>query len=270
MDKNQIGVVIEGLDKDDGFIRASALINALREILAPFRKVDRCFSLSGKPTFHFNIIAMNYQSPFSATLEEVRDDSAFDNRPRVTNEVSSIYRSVHDGTFAEGQEEYGLIESMVNITKLIGHQIKSARLQINGNDIEIDEEFRTKIDLALVREETCNSYIRGMLEYINIHEAKNVFRIYPDIGPAKVVCHFPENMIEPAIKAIGKYVEVRGKLIFKAVAKYAHSIIVEEIEIFEPDEQLPSIFELQGIAPDLTGDLSTDEFVRKVRDGQLS
>ncbi len=37
-----------------------------------------------------------------------------------------------------------------------------------------------------------------------------------------------------------------------------------------PDNEVPSLDELKGSIPDLTGDLSTEEYVRKIRGGSVS
>ena len=133
----------------------------------------------------------------------------------------------------------------------------------------IDNEFKKIMSHALAPEEFSKGFIRGMLEYINIHQGKNVFRIYPDIGPVKISCHFSDKLMDAAITAVGKFVEVKGELKYKAVSQDPHEISVEEIEVMPEENALPSLYDLRGLVPNITGELTTEQFVRKIRDAQI-
>ena len=45
-----------------------------------------------------------------------------------------------------------------------------------------------------------------------------------------------------------------------------HKIKVQEMEVFPPASTLPSLRDLYGIAPNATGDMTTEQFVRQLRD----
>jgi hypothetical protein len=106
-----------------------------------------------------------------------------------------------------------------------------------------------------------------MLEQINIHEAANVFHIYPETGPKKVTCRFPSALYDDAVSAVGKRVEVFGTLKYRARATFPHEIAVRQIETFPPTHELPDWEDLRGRAPDATGGLPSEVFVRGLRDG---
>ena len=93
----------------------------------------------------------------------------------------------------------------------------------------------------------------------------NKFYIYPSLGPKKVVCHFPEAMVLDAIKAIQHHVEVTGNLKFKHRDFFPHEVEVENLRVFPPVNELPSLMSLRGIAPNATDDLDSVAFVRKRR-----
>ena len=129
-------------------------------------------------------------------------------------------------------------------------------------------EFKAKIDLTMAPEDTYAGFVRGALEYINIHGGQKVFRIYPQVGPNKVTCHFPDELKDMAISAVGRFVEVHGIMRYKSVSTFPHQIDVKKLEVLPNEDELPSIFDLRGIAPDLTGSLTSEEFVRSLRDAK--
>jgi len=105
-----------------------------------------------------------------------------------------------------------------------------------------------------------------VLEAINVHDGANVFRIFPDVGPSRVTCHFPSLLERDAVQAIRRFVEVTGILRYKAAADYPHEIEVRALEVLPLEEDLPSLEDLRGSAPDCTGHLLSEEFVRGLRD----
>jgi hypothetical protein len=270
MKKTQIKIIIEGMPEDNGLLRANAFIGQLDAITRNISKVDKLVSGKGTSSFYLRIIELSYGSPATVVMEPITENPDFDLREKTINKFCSTYQSIEAGALKKKEIEYSLIESLIETTNIIGKSINSTRIITDGYDLNITKEFKAKLDLILAPEERAKGFIRGMLEYINIHQGKNVFRIYPDVGPIKVTCHFPPGLTKSAIMAVGKYVEVKGELRYRAVAKYAHEIIVEEIEIFPPDEELPDLYDLRGIAPDLTEKLSSEEFVRKIRNATIS
>lgn len=270
MAKNEIKIVIEGMPQDNGLVRADAFINGLNSITKIIHRTDRIVSRKSMASFYLRITGLSYGSPATVTMEAVPQDPNIDLRKQTISKFYDTYESIQKGKLAEKEIESVLIEDMTEITNQIGKRINSIKVTMDEYDLTLTKEFKAKMELAISPEEKSSSFIRGMLEYINIHKNKNVFRIYPDIGPQKIICHFSEELTQKAIEAIGKYVEVRGELRFRAVSKHPHEIFVEEIEIFPPEEELPSLYELRGIAPNLTGQLSSEQFVRKIRDAKIS
>ena len=270
MAKNEIKVVIEGMPQDNGLVRVDAFVNGLNSITRAINRTDKTISGRGVTSFYLRITELSYKSPATVTMEAVPQNHDIDLRSQTIDKFYDTYESIQRGALAKKEIESILIEDMIEITKQIGKRINSIKITTDGHDLTLTKKFKAKMDLALAPEEKSSSFIRGMLEYINIHKNKNVFRIYPDIAPTKIICHFPEELRKDAIEAIGKYVEVKGELRFRSVSKHPHEIIVEEIEIFPPEEELPTLYELRGIAPDLTGELSSEQFVRKIRNAKIS
>ena len=107
--------------------------------------------------------------------------------------------------------------------------------------------------------------VSGTLESINIHAGTNKFTIYPLAGQPRVVCHFPESKMAEAIDGINRHVCVTGTLRFRPKDLTPFEIDVQEIEVYPPDDELPSLNSLRGVAPNATGGIDSVAFVQKIR-----
>ncbi len=108
--------------------------------------------------------------------------------------------------------------------------------------------------------------ITGMLEQINVHGGKNEFRIYPIAGPPFVKCKFSDDIKGEVKRAIEKNITIHGRLGYKPRASFPYYAEVRSLDIHPPDDKLPTFGSLEGIAPDATGDLSSEDFIRGIRD----
>ena len=132
----------------------------------------------------------------------------------------------------------------------------------------IDEgEVPENVDKALANVDRSYGIVEGRLEQINVHSGANRFRIYSEFEPKTVECRFPQSLKRQAISGIDSSVRITGVLKYLPRSDFPHEIEVEEMEILEPDDELPGLSDLRGIAPDATGDLSSEDFIRRQRDG---
>lgn len=96
-------------------------------------------------------------------------------------------------------------------------------------------------------------------------DAGGRFRIEPSVGET-AQCVFPAGKEREFRSALGRKVRATGELTYPAGSDFPRSIKVETVEILPEDDELPSLSDLRGIAPGITGDLSSEEFVRMLRD----
>ena len=108
--------------------------------------------------------------------------------------------------------------------------------------------------------------IDGWLEQINIHNRANTFKIYASLPSVfSVRCKFPQDLLEKVQNSLGTFVSVSGECFYRPDAAFPYKIDVREMDALPPSENLPSLDDLYGIAPDATGDKTTEEFVRESR-----
>ena len=129
------------------------------------------------------------------------------------------------------------------------------------------DRFKENVSTPRRGEERCISTVDGRLERINIHKNANTFTIYSSVLPRPpVTCKFPEALLGDVQRALGRFVSVRGKCFYRPGTAFLYRIDVWEMEVLPPSEELPSLSDLCGIAPDATGDKSSEQFVRELRD----
>jgi hypothetical protein len=61
-------------------------------------------------------------------------------------------------------------------------------------------------------------------------------------------------------------VEVNGTLKYRMGANFPHVIDVSSIVPFPPESEIPDWDDIRGLAPDATGKLSSEAFIRELRD----
>jgi hypothetical protein len=160
-----------------------------------------------------------------------------------------------------------LLEDIRALARPVGKTVKNTTLLFNGHTFDLSPKVQNEVDKALAVDDECEGSIEGMLEQINIHDGANTFHIYPSIGPRKLTCNFPSKLYDEAVSAVGRRVEVTGTLRYRFGASKPHQIVVSQIEIFPPDSELPSWDDLRGRAPGATDELSSEAFVRELRNG---
>jgi hypothetical protein len=117
-----------------------------------------------------------------------------------------------------------------------------------------------------LNDEVIESAINGTLELLIINKKNNLFNLYPVVGAQNILCDFPKTLLQKAIAAIGHYANVVGQYHYKYEHPYPYYVKVTDIEIYPDENQLPNLFDLRGIAPNATNGLSSEDFVREMRD----
>lgn len=264
-DDDRITLVIEGLPDDDGRVRFPAFVAELQSLNATINRLDREAN-DGKPATYFRIAELSYSSPARVVLEPQALPGRRQTGPLIIESLSRIATA-----FATGSELYEfdaeLLEDIRDLAKPVGRQVKSATLLFNDTRIDLTPQVARRVDDALAVDEECEGSVEGMLEQINIHSGANTFHIFPEVGPKKVACSFPMALYDDAVAAVGRAVEVFGTLRYRARASFPYQIAVTGIDTAPPEYDLPDWEDLRGRAPDATGGLSSEAFVRELRDG---
>jgi len=263
--EDRITLVIEGLPEDEGQVRFGTFMSQLQSLASTLTRLDREAN-EGKHVTDYRIAELSYSSPVRVVIEPTsRALTPYPGR-KIVASLGRVAHALENGEDLS-QLDADLLEDIRNLARPVGKTVKNTTLIFNDHVLDLTPIIAAKVDRALAVDEECEGSVEGMLEQINIHLGANTFHIYPEVGPRKLTCRFPSRLHDDAISAVGRRVEIFGTLHYRIGATFPHQIAVAQIEVFPPDSELPNWDDLRGRAPDATGDLSSEAFVRELRSG---
>lgn len=274
MAENLITVQFEGVPEENGHVRLGAFIEQLEAVRSALKQAERMVSGDDSQSVYYRIIDLRHNSPAIIVLEAVKIPPAqmpHKKRRDVPDysgaTVAGFFQSLNE--ISEKKIPVGAdlqaLEAYRNLTAPLNKSISSVQIVNTSKKVRIDESFKEAIDEIIGPDEMMEGSIGGMLERVNLHNTSR-FDIFPPIGPKQVVCDFKPHLRAQVIAALDKYVLVSGKIRYKKLQDFPYAINAESIELLPDESELPTIFDIRGMAPDLTGGKTTEEFLESVRD----
>lgn len=265
---NRITLQIEGSPEDKGHPRLADLIKQLEIFQKALAQTERMVTGNEEREVYYRVVDLSHQSPATFVLEGVTLKPKSDKTlPAKTNSTFlKVLRQIKRGSVSEDVDASTLVCYKELTSPIIKNNLSKVNIKNGrGKPIELDTKFRDKIEKIIGDDELMAGSATGRLEWLNIHN-KNLFNIYPVIGASKIVCKFPTSLRPTVIEAIDKDVVVFGILRYRQRDKFPYSMDVKEIEIMPFYEEEPTLWSLRGVAPNATGELTANDFVRQLRD----
>jgi hypothetical protein len=220
----EISLSIEGLPSEEGHVLAPDFLRAVQLLLVTLKRIEHQVTMGAeKDSIYFRVVDLSHSSPATVVLQAQTTNQAEDQRHALLERFFSVLGRVESGSL-QGRFDYPMLASIRDMTRPVGRSLAGLRVSGMGKVIPFDQQFRANIETVLAPEQTYPGSIRGVLEAINVHNGANVFRIFPDVGPSKVTCHFPPSLERDAVLAIRRFVEVTGILKYKTAADYPHDL----------------------------------------------
>ncbi len=267
MTKNQFKIQLRGTLADNEHIRLSDFIEELSSVKETLFELDKRISNTRNPTTDYKIIDLSHSSPSAVVIEAIPLDTKIDKSTDVIETffygLDKIQKGVPPDNF-----DSTILEKYKKIAGGFRRKINDLTFYYENTSVQIDKSLEQQIVEIIGEDEIFDGYIEGALEMINFHKGANQFKIYPSLGSEKVVCHFPKDLLTDAIKAVGEYIKVVGKLKYKKRDRFPYGIEVLNIIVHLKEEEIPSFISLRGIAQNTLGGLSSEAFVRKIRNAQ--
>jgi hypothetical protein len=275
MANKRITIQIKGDPYDNDKLRLYDFISQLEAIRSGLIRLEGEIAEPGSLPIQYEVADLTHQSPATVAVELIPPEKGMDVTALVADRFVERIKHIKAGVFEENiasemLEPYRRIgPSVQRIHKKQKEPLKQrlslVSIATESDKVDITEPLEPEIEKFVGPDELEYGSVSGDLELINIHANVNTFRIYPIVGAKKIDCHFKKTDLQKAISGIGKYVEVHGELRSKQRDRFPYAINATEIEVFPEENELPSILDLKGIAPQATGDLASEEFVRRLR-----
>jgi hypothetical protein len=262
-----ITLKVEGSPEDNGDVRLSELINELLALRSALKQTERVVSGQEESLIYYKVVDMSHSSPATIVLKAVPVNPKVGKRIALAT-VQKFFRTL-DKIQKTGRAPKDIDSQTLEAYKALGAMTEKniSRVEIINTEYEvsIDESFKKKLDNIIGADDIIEGSIDGMLEWVNIHNT-NRFHIYPSIGPKKVDCTFQYKIKDKVKAGIDRQVRVYGELKYRKRDDFPYAINVSDIEILPEDDELPTLYDLRGVAPNATGDMDSAEFVRSIRD----
>ena len=258
---NQIIIEIAGIADNNGHVDLSVLQNKITQ----FNQVLKiCAAESGAKNATFPVVGASHSSPLTVNCAVNAEDPGV-----IVGRFINMWDYANDAQGARLSLQARA--AMAQFAKTDGEKISRLEIRaINGksNDERVYEmSERLQKNLANTgKEQSCISSVEGKLEKIDIR-SKNAFTIYRDLPNCPPLqCNFPPELLEQVGRAIGRYVSVSGECVYAENANFPSRITVHEMKLLPDEKERVKLRDLQGVAPGLTGGLSSVEYVRRQRD----
>ena len=268
-DDKRITLQLVGQDEDHGDVRFDDFIKQLDIIKKALSETERIVlkEKSQKKTVYYRVVDLSHNSPALVVLEAVSVRVREDRSRQVVDTFFRNLDNIEEGTIPDGFD-YDAIQAFKKIPSLYERKrITEINISRNGDHRRQLNKLSYNIDKIMGPDEYEYGSVTGMLEQINIHSGQNVFTIYPTSDRPKLRCKFLQDLREDAIEAVGKYVCVFGKLKHKPKLglSYPYEIMVSKIDLYPPEDQLPTLASFRGIISDME-DIASEDFIRRTRD----
>ena len=263
-DSNKLILTFRGGGSDGGSMRIEDLADELKAVRDVLSALDKIKTRGKNPSLLYHVVGMSMNSPAIMEIEVIPETGMADISDEVLKSLLSGLAHIRDSQLTteldpEILEVYGKMGTHLkrkNLTLDIGYR---------ENKIQISGEFKQLIDELQGPDQTELSWERGDLEFINLHNEKNIFHIYPVVGARVIKCHFPNSLLPQAREGINRFVEVHGTFHTKKHQSFPHFAEIEEIEILPEAKDIPSFLSLRGFAKGAYNGKSALEHIDGIR-----
>ncbi|MFW5868175.1 MAG: hypothetical protein ACOCX2_10190, partial [Armatimonadota bacterium] len=257
-----ITVRVRGPETSGGRVDAAVYARFLQDVLTCIRRVESRVRCEGEAPVRFQIGKMHASAP-TLTLTPVAQVAAHGRRV-----VSAYMRTVRQLEDESAHPQHADVPTLQSFRKLAGYLRSGlAAIELRGHEesVNVTHCMERSVDRLLGMQIRSHGTLSGRLEYINAHEGLKC-RIYPRIGPTYVECTFAQEMLPEIAAGLKRYVTVEGTLHYHGFEDFPHRIDATRVIVHPPEDELPGIDALWGLAPNVTAGRPVEEYIRELRD----
>lgn len=268
MSSNKFRITLKGDEADDS-LRLSDLIEQLNAVKAALNQVDIAITGNRGPSLYYRVTDITMNSPATFELEAVptaKSRSRVHSR-RVVSKLNRDLKTVISGKRPK-EADLELLESYGALVQPMQRHVAQVSLQFDKDkSMDLPRNLGMKVEEILGPDQIEIGSVVGSLDVLDVHNQRNLFKIYPVVGPSSIKCRFPQGMLAEAIAGIQHFVRIHGELHFKKSEKFPHLIKVSRIEPLPERTDKASLSRLRGMAEGALGGKSSTEYVDMVRNG---
>lgn len=264
--EKKISLIMEGMDENSGDVDLNNFLKELEQLKKIISSIDEEIN-DGKKTSRLAVVGLSHNSPATIALE-IRP------RQKTENLTDKIYQRFYDlakkieSRTEPEEDDFSILSEFHKLFWPIGDRIKQVTIGLNEERVHLTQSMNNYLTNLLANNVMVyHTVAEGMLEEINVHNKKNRFKIFLDKGySGSIDCKFPEDKFQEATEALKKRVSVKGVGKFRKGSIFPYFISVDEIAVFPDEKEYVPLHEFTGIFPDATGNLSSEDFINKIRE----
>jgi hypothetical protein len=266
MKSNRFKITLRG-EEADGSIRLADLVDQLNAVKTTLNQIDVAISGQKSPGLYYRVTGITMNSPAVFVVEAVpKPKSSVAHGRRVVSKLNRDLKTVIEGKRPK-DADFDLLEAYGALVKPMRGQLAQVSLQFDGQEMDLPRNLDVKVEEILGPDQVESGSIVGSLDVIDVHNQRNLFKVYPIVGPSSIKCQFSKGMLREAVDGINRIVRVSGELHFKKTEKFPHLIKVAKIEVLPERSDAVTLSSLRGIAAGALHGMSSTEYVEKVRNG---
>lgn len=260
---------MEGVDSLDGDVRLGVFIEKLSALKAALSETDHLISGTTSSKVDFLVSELTHQSPAMVGLRATPVGRSDPQHPYlVVSRFVEYLNRVKSGDIVADSKNAKLFDHIRKLASGAGERFQ--RLWIDGpaiDAIKLDAGLSAALDSALPEVIRELGTVKGIVKMYSGVGKKLYFKIIPPVGGVEIKCAFVSSMLAEAASAVEHCATVEGELRYYKNDLWPHEVKVRKIIVHAADSELPTLQGLAGVAPRATGELSSEEFVRGLRDG---
>lgn len=263
---NKFKMIVKG-DEADESIRLADLVDQLNALKQALNQVDASLGGGKASDLYYRVTKITMNSPATFEVEAVSRSGKVAQGRKVVSKLSRDIQSVMSGKRPKNSD-LDLMESYKALVRPMQRHVMEVSFQFDKQHVQLPRNLDIKVDDILGPDQVERGSMVGSLDVLDIHNRRNMFKVYPVVGPKSIKCRFNREMLPQAIAGINHFVQITGLLHFKKAEKFPHLIKVDSIEILPEKSDARPLASLRGIAPEAYGGLVSTEYVEKVRNGE--
>jgi hypothetical protein len=260
-----VWVRLEGSPRNDGKVRARDFVEFFEALLRVLRGIEKGTG-SAPQTVAYTIVDMSVSSAVMELEAESPDETSYLAR-EVVKRFGEGLQALERGSLGTIDFDEDVVRGFAKLMAPLGQNLPSITVRAGTTEVVLTGNDMEEFALVSERETFEVGSFTGFIDAINVH-TEPVFFLYPPVGPTRIPCEFDRTMLDEVRNALKRYVTVHGLFTYRPGFAFPSRITIERIEVNPPEDELPTLSSLRGIAPDLTGGLDAVTFVRQIRDAE--
>jgi hypothetical protein len=247
-----------------GTVSLRAFLRAFESELQILSDLDSAISGKVQGSVEWVVTDLRLGS-LAATVKPISRDDTLNVGPRVVQVFADGMRVIERDGYTPAYFSEESMRSARTLLKLIGRNgVSGYEIRTATARVTLTAQATVNVERLVPILARSVGSVEGRLEMVSLH-SKPRFVVYHGFNRKAVTCKFnPEKWLEPVKAALGRRVNVSGLIGFNAKGE-PQKIEIDDLRVLRQNSELPRAGDLHGLVRDLTGDLSTKEYLDEVR-----